>query len=102
MTKEQFNSVCEWQRETFPAGTALSKTHHLMEEVDELGMDILLGDEPAARHELADCFILLFGIADRLGLSHEDVCEAIEDKMKINRARKWGTPDVNGVVKHVE
>lgn len=55
-----------------------------------------------AKSEFADCFILLFGAADIFGMSYEDICKAIDDKMSINYKRNWGKPDENGVVNHVK
>lgn len=99
MTQELFNSITRWQEETFPNSTALSKVHHLTEEIYELTNDIVLKKE-TVRLEFADCFILLMGAANRVGLSYEDLVNAIQEKHEINLKRKWGNPDINGVVRH--
>ena len=101
MNKEQFEKITKWQKETFPNATALSKLHHLKEEVNELQSDL----ERKAFYrdmEFADCFLLLFGCAAADGFTYEAICHAIDKKMEVNYKRKWGTPDENGVVKHVE
>lgn len=59
MTEKQFSEVTRWQKETFPNATALSKIHHLKEEVDELIIDLGI-DGTNKRLEFADCFLLLF------------------------------------------
>jgi len=101
MTEKQFNEVIKWQKETFPKATSLSKATHLLEEVKELRND-LLADYPSKRHEFADCFMLLFGSAAADGMSYQDICNAIDEKMQINRQRQWGTPDEHGVVHHIK
>lgn len=101
MKTEQFTEVAKWQKETFPDATALSKVAHLQQEVEELATD-LLTKSPDRRLEFADCILLVFGAAASDGMSYEDICSAIDEKMKINKARKWGEPDENGVVNHVK
>jgi hypothetical protein len=34
-------------------------------------------------------------------MDYDDISNAILEKMSINKKRKWGTPDENGVVKHI-
>lgn len=45
---------------------------------------------------------LLFGCADRMGMSYQDIQDAIAAKFAINKARKWGKPNEKGVVNHVD
>lgn len=101
MNKHQFERITEWQKETFPDSTAQSKIKHLREEVDELIVDVETNN-PNRRLEFADCFILLMGAAASDGMTYWDVLDAINEKHKINLTRKWGKPDVNGVVKHID
>lgn len=82
-----------WQRKTFPGGTAMAQYRHLCREVLELGKNI---EDP---EEMADCVILLMGIASKAGV---DLQEAVDVKMEINRKRRWGKPDQDGVVEHIE
>lgn len=98
---KQFDEIAAWQRETFGQSTALSKIEHLKEEIEELRIDLAI-DGLGKHLEFADCFILLFGAADASGMTYEDIMNAIDEKMAINRSRKWGDPDANGVVKHVK
>lgn len=100
MTERQFLEIKEWQSRTFSAATALSKVFHLEKEVEELKID-LWQNNLERRLEYADCIMLLFGAAASDGMSYKDVCNAIDEKMQINYARKWGEPDVNGVVSHI-
>jgi NTP pyrophosphatase (non-canonical NTP hydrolase) len=84
MTEPLFTDVVLWQRETFPQKTYYSIAKHLQAEVEELrGAQ----NDEAVQEELADCFLLLFGIADEVGMNYDDVCKAIEAKMEVNRKR---------------
>lgn len=103
MTKDQFLDITAWQKETFGQATASSKLAHLYEEVQELHNELYRKDNAEAKRlEYADCFLLLFGSAAADGMSYEDIIKCIDDKMKINKARKWGKPDKFGVVKHIK
>jgi len=101
MTENQFREISWWQNETFGQSTALSKIAHLAEELQEL-VDDLKSNDPNKRLEFADCFFLLFGAADADGMTYQDICEAIQEKFEINKSRKWGKPDKNGVVNHIK
>lgn len=101
MQEEQFEAITKWQKETFGEATPISKLEHLKQEVEELIAD-LKSNNPNKRHEYADCFLLLFGSANADGMTYEDICQCIAEKFDINKARKWGKPDVNGVVNHIK
>lgn len=101
MTKELFEEIVVWQKETFGQATSLSKLHHLDEELDEL-FDDLKTQNPNRRLEFADCFLLLFGSASADGMSYEDICNCIAEKLAINKTRTWGKPGANGVVNHIK
>lgn len=101
MTEEQFIEITKWQKETFGEATSLSKLLHLEEEIKEVILDLHTGNKER-NLEFADCFILLFGAAASDGMDYSDICNAVETKMAINRKRKWGKPDENGVVNHIK
>jgi NTP pyrophosphatase (non-canonical NTP hydrolase) len=101
MNKQQFEAITKWQNETFPKATAFSKAAHLEQEVQEVREATETGDT-SIRLEIADCLILIAGVADKSGMSYEDVCAAIDEKMEINKKRRWGKPDSNGVVNHIK
>lgn len=101
MNERQFNEITEWQRNTFGQATALSKIEHLKEEVKELEADVA-SNATDKRFEFADCFILLFGAAACDGMTYYDILSAIDEKMIINRSRKWGKPNDKGVVNHIK
>ena len=109
MEKQQFISITEWQKQTFGQATSLSKLAHLLKEIVELkdainDEDHLIDFEKIrkTKMEFADCFILLFGCASSYGLSYEEICKCIDEKMVINSNRKWGKPDADGVVNHIK
>ena len=100
VAQSQYNEICEWQRRIFTKATPLSCANHLKEEVDELITD--LTNQETGLSEIADCFLLLIGVCNMKGLSHSDVVQLIETKMKINRERQWGEVNEKGYVKHIE
>ncbi len=114
MTEEQFNMVMEWQTKTFGQAHTLSKMAHLEAELLELQKEVKFQKEHsehvsykdankiAMESEFADCFILLFGVASSAGMSYDDIVRCINEKMEINKKRKWGKPDKNGVVNHIK
>lgn len=85
--------VHEWSQATFPHQTPESKFHHLIKEVAELGADLNNGEE------MADCLLLLAGLAEMKGINL--LSEAIR-KLQINQCRNWGPPDAQGVSQHVK
>lgn len=69
-----------------------------LEEMAELVEKLVSNDgDPLARPEIADVFIILMRLADRLG---GDVLADVDAKMTINRARTW-KPDGTGHGYHV-
>jgi NTP pyrophosphatase (non-canonical NTP hydrolase) len=64
---------------------------HLKKEVDELA-------ESHDPEEAADCLILLLHHAHKCG--YDLMIEAFK-KFEINRQRRWGRPDEDGVVEHI-
>lgn len=103
MTKEMFEEITKWQSEIFTKATAQSASCHLREEVNELVHDLTWGmGRERTVMEYADCFLLLFGSAKLFGLTYDDICNAINEKMEINKKRKWGEVNEQGYVKHIE
>lgn len=109
-------AIADWQNNTFNEGkktpkTAIPKSIHLQSETEELTekLEILFNEETRteesykeAGFEIADVFILTFGIMDDLGLLWSDMEKIIQDKMEINKSRTWGEADGNGVVNHLK
>jgi NTP pyrophosphatase (non-canonical NTP hydrolase) len=107
------DDVAKWAIETFGMyRTAKEPAHHLKKEVDELinalstyyqgnySQELFTANIQNVKEELADCFILIGNIAERLGLNMHQLLEASVMKMVKNKKRTWGNPDANGVVEH--
>lgn len=84
--------VVAWGRETFPTSTDVTKTMHLMEEVQELH------EHPGDALEMADVLMILAHLAASKGVN---LADAVKRKLEICRTRTWAPPDANGVIKHV-
>lgn len=87
--------IGQWQRDTFRNQSVFSKIKHLQREVIELEQ------KPTDRSELADCLILILAIAETTGVSNGTLLQAACEKMEINKLRKWGRPDADGVQSHI-
>jgi NTP pyrophosphatase (non-canonical NTP hydrolase) len=96
-----FGLITAWQDKTFTKATPESACKHLQEEVNELLEDIQYSPE-TVKEEWADCALLMIGIAHKLGMSANDCYEALCNKMEKNLNRKWGEPNEQGYVKHIE
>ena len=96
--RKLFEEINHWQKEAFPSADEVSKWNHLHEEIGELRESIKEGDIHNTAEEIADCTILLMGIAGVLGIDFE---KAVVNKFKKNKNREWGTPDEFGVVRHI-
>jgi len=101
MNKQLFTDVTDWQEATFKEIKTMPLLRHLGQETEEVIVSILMNDTDK-RLEFADCFILLMGAAKADGMSYEDICSAIKEKLEINKKRTWGEPDSNGVINHVK
>ena len=101
MNKLLLERIVKWQDETFGKATPLSKLHHLSEEVSELMFALEMGyEQEEIEDEYADCFLLLYGSANKFGLDWDKINLIISRKMDKNEKREWGEPDENGVVRH--
>lgn len=85
-------TVNGWANSVFPHRTRDSVIKKLFEEIGEF---VKTPDEG----EWADIIVLLWDLAVMYGI---DPQKAINDKMRINRARKWAVNEATGVMQHVE
>ena len=102
-------AIAKWQRKTFGSNhqNINGVYSHLLKEVYELGEIIKClknydcftyqKNMNVLRYELADCFIMLVGLADAYKI---DLEKATVEKMYINKTRQWKTPDSDGVIEH--
>jgi len=86
-----FEEVRLWQRATFPHASRHSVATHLLEEAEELF------DNPTDDAEVADVAMLLAGT-----MPPDQLIAAIRSKLDQNKQRIWGSPDADGVVRHVK
>lgn len=94
------SSIGHWQNETFGDSSKrpVAILTHLKREIIELENDIKENkDKKETGTELADCVILLVGLAEAFKI---DLAKEIDEKMKVNRERKWKKPDQQGVIEH--
>ena len=89
------SQIYQWQIETFGGQAPKHFSRKLGAEVFEMLEAVDGGGDTAP--EIADCFIVLFGLASSLGVNAE---EAIEAKMAINRKRKW-KKEKDGTFQHI-
>lgn len=85
---ENQRTICDWALETFGACSTDTALERCMEEFNELvqaiwrfrecGKDVGL--------ECADVLITLYRVAEMHG---QDLHKLVDEKMKVNRARKW-------------
>lgn len=113
---ETIETIIAWHRETFPMADLQGQLAKFDDEVKEFWECELQSEEAAT--ELADCFIVACGIArfsaaEAAGafsfvdsyiaaeIKFKEMFEnAIQNKMAINRKRKWSVG--NGKYQHVE
>jgi len=89
----------KWSLKTFPEATPLSSLAKCHEELKEIANDILEGiREP---EEYADALMCLFDSAGRYGITPQQIFEAFETKLEINKARKW-KKNPNNTYSHIK
>ena len=86
----RFESITKWQNETFTKTTVWDYMIKLTEETSELMSSVLrYGYNEQVLKELADIIIVVYGIANQLGVNHSDLMQAVQDKFEYNRTRTW-------------
>jgi NTP pyrophosphatase (non-canonical NTP hydrolase) len=117
------DEIMKWSDDTFGKYRSASPmAYHLKKESDELiyalkqleeesytnsdisaiGVQELIRKNNRILFELADCFSLIIDCAAHAQIKMNRLIDATEEKLQINKERKWGKPDVNGVVEHIE
>jgi len=90
------DEIAQWSDATFGSSRPATRPlHHLAKEILELL------EAPDDQMEYADCLILLLDAFRMGGGSADDLIETCFQKLEINKKRKWGDPDENGVVEHI-
>lgn len=115
------DDIKKWSDEAFGiyrTGTPI--VYHLKKEIDELinalddlhqgvyANDVTVGAMQVVnkRHQIlmesVDCFTLLLDVLAHEQFDVNQLIEASYIKLEINKKRKWGEPNENGVVEHIE
>ncbi len=99
MTIETQATISSWSAETFgEAGSNAVVAVRALEEIAELLRALTHDDHtPMAASEIADVVIVLYRLADRMGL---DLHAEVDRKMEINRRRTWSVGK-DGIGYHV-
>ena len=86
--EESQESVSAWAELTFgPAGSNARVASRANEEMAELIRALTIEEKhPKAAEECADIVIVLFRLAERLGV---DLLDEVDKKMALNRQREW-------------
>lgn len=87
--EEAAEQLAEWSQKTFGTDQErgpIGPLKHLAKEVKESL------EKPSEVMEYADCLILVFDAARRAGFDREALRVAVNQKLKINLARKWPKP----------
>ena len=98
MTETQ-HTIAAWGEETFgPVASASVLVERARLEFDELADAVRENDDAAVAQEIADILILLYRVAT---LHNAEVDQAVQAKMKVNRARTW-VRNGDGTGRHVK
>jgi hypothetical protein len=93
-----WDAQAEWSQATFGLDTErdhVGALKHLAKEAVEAQV------RPADHIEIADCLFLTFDAARRAGLTLTKLIETAEQKLVVNKARKWNKPTTDEPVEHV-
>ena len=75
-----------WSQAQFGDVSAVGPAKHLAKEAMEVAAD------PLDPIEHADCWMLLWDMQRRAGISDAQLADAIQKKLAINQARRWPAP----------
>ena len=96
------DDIHKWADDTFGTErTSIAPLHHLQKEVEETIKAMKQGIRENTLIELADCFILILNASSKYRVTFAELLKVSRNKMEINKSRKWGKPDSNGVCEHI-
>ena len=97
------DDIREWSDATFGKNRVTPQLHHLIKEIPEAIEAVKEVENTTLRgiFEFADCFMLLLDAANHYGMTADDLIRFTKFKLDVNKQRKWGNPDENGVVEHI-
>ncbi len=88
-----WDALAEWSQATFGSDIErgpVGPLKHLAKEVQECLSD------PYDLVEKADCLFLIFDAVRRSGCTLDQLMDAAEAKLLVNRKRRWGKPRQDG------
>lgn len=85
----------EWSQRQFGDVSAVGPAKHLAQEAMEVAA------EPTNAIEHADCWMLLWDMQRRAGISDHELAQAIRIKLTANKARIWPAPKEGEARNHV-
>jgi hypothetical protein len=92
--EQLFDSIGSWSKTAFPDAGTIDHIKKLQQEAEEVIQ------EPSDITEYADCVIALFAGAWKSGISFNELVEAVDQKLEVNKKREWmKLPD--GTYQHV-
>jgi hypothetical protein len=95
------DDIRKWSDATFGEDQrTIPILHHLMKEVPE-AIEVCETGSHKAQWEFADCLMLLLDASSHYGMDAEDLIRYTRLKLNVNKLRKWGKPDKNGVIEHI-
>ena len=99
------DDIREWSDATFGEGQrTIPILYHLIKEVPEAieACKKFPEKNSVGYWEFADCFMLILDAANHYGMDADHLIGFVKAKLEINKTRKWGNPDENGVVEHIK
>lgn len=83
-----------WSQAQFGDVSAVGPAKHLSKEALEVAA------APCDPIEHADCWMLLWDMQRRAGISDEQLAQAIREKLAVNKARAWGKTREGEAIEH--
>jgi NTP pyrophosphatase (non-canonical NTP hydrolase) len=97
------DEIREWSDATFgERQRTIPILHHLIKEVPEAIEACKNPKNDNGVYELADCFMLLLDACNHYDVDAAMLITYTYNKLSVNRKRKWGMPDENGVIEHIQ
>lgn len=96
------NEIVEWATQTFGERqqSVIPVVNHLKKEVDELLEALKSGGD--YKDEFADCFMLLLESANSKKINVNELVNLTRSKLEKNKKRKWGLPNSDGIIEHIQ
>jgi hypothetical protein len=93
--KELYEKIGNISKELYPKSNSI---HHMVKLKEEINEVI---ENPTDIVEYVDCFICLISAVHNSDISLSDIVEKINEKLEINKKRKWKLMD-DGTYKHIK